>query len=89
MDATKYRLLNSDIQFYDRPATGYQVILLPPLNDRYWTLSKIYEYEDGSPYPYPPPNEARARQMAVDYAITAITDHWDRSAGATGNSTGN
>lgn len=74
-----YQIENSALQFYERPATGYQVILLRPARDgRYWTLYSIVEYRYGSRYSYPARDEAEARKLAVEYAMHAVTEHWYR-----------
>ncbi len=80
MNKLQDRIINSDIQHYNRPAFGYQVILLTPVSQSkiYWTLYTIVEYGYGSPYSYPARNEAEARKLAVQYALQAITEHWDR-----------
>lgn len=76
-----YRIENSDIQFYRRPATGYQVILmartetLPP-SRRGLYRQAIFEYRYGSPYTTPAPDEAMSREHAVSWAIGAIADYW-------------
>ena len=67
-----------DIQFYTRPAFGYQIILLTPRSSHYWTLYTVIEYRYGSPYSYPTRDEAEARKLAMEYAMHAITEHWDR-----------
>jgi hypothetical protein len=79
-----------DIQFYDRPAFGYQVILFVQQGisrsleeGKYLgihpTLYTVLEYQYGSPYSYPARDEAQARQMAVTYCMTAAADHWSPS----------
>ena len=101
MNYDAYRIENSDIQFYERPATGYQVILLSsprlaesllrrseasprrllkPLRQRtiYRALHCVWEYQYGSIYSYPFPNEAAARKHADDYAMISIGEHWYR-----------
>jgi len=79
MPCDAHQIENSDIQFYDRPATGYQVILLTPHERKFYTtLYTIIEYRYGCPYSYPAANETEARTMAVEYALYAITEHWDR-----------
>lgn len=89
MDHEAYRIANSDIQFYDRPASGYQVILFVQQGinrslqeGKYLgihpTLSSVIEYRYGSPYSYPARDEAEARKLAMEYAMHAITEHWDR-----------
>lgn len=81
MDEVQDRIDNSDIQFYERPATGYQVILLTPTHSKiYRARSKVYEYRYGSRYSYPAASEAVARTMAVEASIQAITEHWNRMA---------
>ena len=75
-----YRIETSGIEFYERPATDYQVILLTPVShsEVYRTLYMIVEYEYGSPYRYPARDEAETRKPAVQYAPHAITEHWYR-----------
>jgi uncharacterized protein YecE (DUF72 family) len=76
-----YRVEQKDIQFYRRPVTGYQVILmartdaLPP-SRRGLHRSVIFEYRYGSPFSYPAPDEATSREHAVSWTIGAIADYW-------------
>jgi hypothetical protein len=69
---------DKDIQYYNRPAMGYQVIILAPRDGHYSTLHTVIEYRYGSRYSYPARDEAEARKLAVQYAMRAITEHWDR-----------
>jgi len=81
---------DKDIQFYDRPALGYQVILFvqPGISrccreGRYLaihpTLSTVIEYRYGSRYSYLPATEAEARRQAIMYCMTAAENHWSRT----------
>ncbi|MDK2743485.1 MAG: hypothetical protein NDI90_11265 [Nitrospira sp. BO4] len=70
-----------DIQFYVRPAIGYQVILFARDSNYlgiHPTLHTVIEYQYGSRYSYPARDEADAREQAVSYAISAIRDHYAR-----------
>ena len=80
MNKVKTVIISSKMQYEDRPAFGYQVILLTPVSQSkiYWTLYTIVEYEYGSLYSYLARDEAEARKLAVQYALQAITEHWDR-----------
>lgn len=81
MSYDAYRIENSDIRFYRRPAIGYQVILmarteaLPP-SRRGLYRQIIVEYRYGSSYSYPAPDEATSREHTVSWAIGAIADYW-------------
>ena len=81
---------DKDIEFYERPAFGYQVILfVQSVIDRrlhegkylgiHPTLSLIFEYQYGSRYSYPAATEAEARFQAVAYCMTAAAEHWSRT----------
>jgi len=85
-----YQIENSGMQFYERPALGYEVILFvqPGISrsvreGRYLgihpTLSTVIEYRYGSRYSYPPATEAEARQQAIMYCMTAAENHWSRT----------
>jgi len=89
MDEVHYRIEHSDIQWYTRPAFGYQVIVFVQQGisrcrqeGKYLgihpTLSSVFEYQYGSRYSYPARDEAEARQMAMMYCMTAAADHWSR-----------
>ncbi|MDK2744254.1 MAG: hypothetical protein NDI90_15210 [Nitrospira sp. BO4] len=70
-----------DIQFYVRPALGYQVILFARGSNYlgiHPTLHTVIEYQYGSRCSYPAHDEAEARGQAVFYGIRAITDHYSR-----------
>ncbi|MDK2741310.1 MAG: DUF72 domain-containing protein [Nitrospira sp. BO4] len=69
------------IQYYKRPALGYQVILFARGSNYlgiHPTLHTVIEYQYGSRYSYPARDEADAREQAVSYAISAITNHYAR-----------
>jgi hypothetical protein len=69
------------IQYYKRPALGYQVILFARGSNYlgiHPTLQTVIEYQYGSRYSYPACDEADAREQAVSYGISAITDHYSR-----------
>lgn len=69
------------IQYYRRPALGYQVILFARDSNYlgiHPTLHTVIEYQYGSPYSCPAPDEANAREQAASYSITAITNHYSR-----------
>lgn len=81
---------DKELQFYDRPALGYQVILFVQhgisrncREGRYLgihpMLSLIIEYRYGSRYSYPSATEAEARQQAIMYCVTAAENHWSRT----------
>ena len=44
---------DKDIEFYDQPTLGYQVIFLVPRRGDYWTLYTMIEYQYGFRYSYP------------------------------------
>jgi hypothetical protein len=70
-----------DIQFYLRPALGYQVILFARGSNYlgiHPTLHTVIEYRYGSRYSYPARDDAEAREQAVLYGMSAITDHYAR-----------
>lgn len=72
---------NSDIQFYSRPALGYQAIIFAREGNYlgiHPTLYTVIEYQYGSTYSYPARDEADAREQAVSYCIAAITNHYSR-----------
>jgi hypothetical protein len=72
---------DKDIQFYNRPALGYQVVIFArgsKLLDIHLNLHMVIEYQYGSRYSYPAPNEAGARRLAVSQCVTTITNHWNR-----------
>ena len=71
---------HKDIQFYQRPAVGYQMFLLRPVQGckLYDTLHTVIECRYGSPYSTPAPNEAEARKQADQYAMVAIATRWYR-----------
>ena len=76
-DYEQYQIENSDIQVYDRPAFGYQVITLNPTRPgRFFTLYTVIEYQYGSTYSYPARNEAEARKHADRCAMSVIYNHW-------------
>ena len=81
---------DKDIQFYNRPALGYQVIVFVQQGvsrslreGKYLgihpTLSSVIEYQYGSRYSYPAQDEAAARFQAVTYCMTAAVDHCSRT----------
>lgn len=85
-----FRWEPKDIQFYERPAFGYQVILFVqqgvsrgPREGKYLgihpSLSTVIEYQYGSRYSYPAATEAEARFQAVAYCMTAAAEHWSRT----------
>lgn len=81
-----------DIQWYQRPAFGYEVIVFVQPGISRWlpegkylgihpTLSSVIEYwyrPDGARYSYPARDEAEARRHAVMYCLTAAAEHWSR-----------
>ena len=81
MDEEHYRIVNSDIQWYQRPALGYQAIIFAREGNYlgiHPTLYTIIEYQYDSPYSYPARDEAAAREQAVSYCIAAIANHYSR-----------
>lgn len=89
MDSAAYRIANSDIQFYDRPSLGYQVILFVQRGINrslqegkylgiHSTFFTVIEYRYESPNSYPAATEGGARLQAVTYCMKAAASHWSR-----------
>lgn len=89
MDSDAYRIAHSDIQFYERPTLGYQVILFAQRGINrslqegkhlgiHPTFFTVIEYHYESPDSYPATTEDGARLQAVTYCMKAAASHWSR-----------